>query len=327
MGYILVSGGAGYVGSAAALALQDAGYSVLVLDSFVKGHRDMVFGELAEGDLLDQAFLKDLFARYPVEGVLHFAAFSLVGESMKEPEKYYSNNVGGTLSLLRAMREAGVNRFVLSSTAAVYGEPERTPIQETDPLIPTNVYGETKLFLEQVCRRYGEAYGLSSVMLRYFNAAGADPQGRAGEDHTPETHLIPLVLDTLLGRRKSITVFGSDYPTPDGTCIRDYVHVADLASAHLGALESLFRGEGEGQCRKYNLGNGKGYSVAEVIAAVEKVTGLTVPVEPGERRWGDPAVLVASSEKAEQELGWCREYPSLESMVETAWQWHKRRFA
>ncbi len=327
MGYILVSGGAGYVGSAAALALQDAGYSVVVLDNFVKGHRDMVFGELAEGDLRDEAFLKELFARYPVEGVLHFAAFSLVGESMKEPEKYYANNVEGTLSLLRAMRAGGVSRFVLSSTAAVYGEPERIPIQETDPLIPTNVYGETKLFLEQVCRRYGEAYGLSSVMLRYFNAAGADPRGRAGEDHAPETHLIPLVLDTVLGRRKNITLFGSDYPTPDGTCIRDYVHVADLASAHLGALESLFRGEGEGRCRKYNLGNGKGYSVAEVIAAVEKVTGASVPVERGERRWGDPAVLVASSEKAERELGWCREYSSLENMVETAWEWHKRRFA
>jgi UDP-glucose 4-epimerase len=327
MGYILVSGGAGYVGSAAALALQDAGYSVVVLDNFVKGHRDMVFGELAEGDLRDEAFLKELFTRYSVEGVLHFAAFSLVGESMKEPEKYYANNVEGTLSLLRAMRAAGVSRFVLSSTAAVYGEPERIPIQETDPLVPTNVYGETKLFLEQVCRRYGEAYGLSSVMLRYFNAAGADPRGRAGEDHAPETHLIPLVLDTVLGRRKNITLFGSDYPTPDGTCIRDYVHVADLASAHLGALESLFRGEGEGRCRKYNLGNGKGYSVAEVIAAVEKVTGASVPVERGERRWGDPAVLVASSEKAERELGWCREYSSLENMVETAWEWHKRRFA
>ncbi len=315
------------MGSAAALALSDAGYSVVVLDNFVKGHRDMVFGELAEGDLRDEIFLEDLFARYSVEGVLHFAAFSLVGESMKEPEKYYANNVEGTLSLLRAMRNAGVSRFVLSSTAAVYGEPERTPISETDPLVPTNVYGETKLFLEQVCGRYGDAYGLSSVMLRYFNAAGADPRGRAGEDHTPETHLIPLVLDTVLGRRKSITVFGSDYPTPDGTCIRDYVHVADLASAHLGALESLFRGEGEGRCRKYNLGNGKGYSVAEVIAAVEKVTGFSVPLEKGERRWGDPAVLVASSEKAERELGWCRRYPSLESMVETAWEWHKRRFA
>ena len=257
---LLVTGGAGYIGSNTVRALQARGYETVVLDNFVKGHRDLVFGPLVEGDLRDEAVLDGLFARYPVEAVVHFAAFSLVGESMADPEAYVTNNVGGTLALLRAMRRAGVSRFVLSSTAAVYGEPRQVPIDEEAPTEPTNTYGETKLFIEKICRRYAAAYGLGAIFLRYFNAAGADPEGHTGEHHVPESHLIPLLLDVALGRREALTVYGADYPTPDGTCVRDYVHVTDLAEAHVRAVERLAeRGPG---AEAFNLGNGRGYSVA-----------------------------------------------------------------
>lgn len=321
---LLVTGGAGYIGSHTVRALQARGYETMVLDNFVKGHRDLVFGPLVEGDLRDEAVLDGLFARYPVEAVVHFAAFSLVGESMADPEAYVTNNVGGTLALLRAMRRAGVSRFVLSSTAAVYGEPRQVPIDEEAPTEPTNTYGETKLFIEKICRRYAAAYGLGAIFLRYFNAAGADPEGHTGEHHVPESHLIPLLLDVALGRREALTVYGADYPTPDGTCVRDYVHVTDLAEAHVRAVERLAeRGPG---AEAFNLGNGRGYSVAQVVEEVRKVTGHPIPVVSGDRRPGDPAVLVASSARAEEVLGWRQRYAELSAIVETAWSWHRRRF-
>jgi len=322
---LLVTGGAGYIGSHTVRSLRARGYDTVVLDNFVKGHRDLVFGPLVEGDLRDEALLDGLFEKYPVDGVVHFAAFSLVGESMVDPEAYVTNNVGGTLALLRAMRRAGVARFVLSSTAAVYGEPLQIPIDEEAPTRPTNPYGETKLFIETVCRRYAAAYGLGAIFLRYFNAAGADPEGRTGEHHVPESHLIPLLLDVALGRRASLTVYGSDYPTPDGTCVRDYVHVTDLAEAHVRAVERLEKGGGAAEA--FNLGNGRGYSVAQVVEEVRRVTGHPIPVTPGERRPGDPAVLVASSARAEEVLGWRQRYADLSAIVDTAWAWHRRRFS
>ncbi len=322
---ILVTGGAGYIGSTAVLALQEAGFHVVVLDNFSRGHKDLVFSPyLAEGDLRDEVFVQKVFDTYPIEGILHFAALSLVGESMKEPEGYYWNNITGTLNLLRAMRSHNVMSFVLSSTAAVYGEPETVPISEEANKTPTNVYGETKLFLESVLRRYYDAYGLKSISFRYFNAAGADPQGRTGEDHSPETHLIPLVLDVALGRRASIAIFGGDYPTKDGTCVRDYIHVTDLAQAHVLGLQRLLAGKAS--IETYNLGNGSGYSVLDIIETVRKVTQHPVPTIDGARRWGDPAKLVASSQKAIKTLEWEPRYAALEQIVETAWAWHQKRF-
>ncbi|MDD2206892.1 MAG: UDP-glucose 4-epimerase GalE [Aminobacterium sp.] len=322
---ILVTGGAGYIGSVAVLALQKAGFEVVVLDNFSRGHKDLVFSRhVAEGDLRNETFVQKVFDSYPIEGVLHFAALSLVGESMKEPEFYYWNNVTGTLNLLRAMRKHNVSTFVLSSTAAVYGEPEEIPVSEEALKKPTNVYGETKLFLESVLDRYHDAYGLKSIAFRYFNAAGADPQGRTGEDHSPETHLIPLVLDVALNRRPSITVFGQDYLTQDGTCIRDYVHVTDLAHAHVLGVQRLLSGQAERET--YNLGNGNGYSVLDIIKTVRKVTKHPIPVIEGPRRWGDPAKLVASSKKAMDVLEWEPHYASLEQIIETAWVWHQKRF-
>ena len=321
---ILVTGGAGYIGSVTTLALAEAGFEVLVLDDFSKGHRDLVFGHcLEEGDLRDQDFLERVFSRYPLEGVLHFAARSLVGESMADPEGYYDVNLRGTLNLLGAMRRHGVRRFVLSSTAAVYGDPEEQPISEEAPKVPTNTYGETKLFLEGALRRYHQAYGTGSVSLRYFNAAGADPQCRTGEHHLPETHLIPLVFDALCGRREHLILFGDDYPTPDGTCIRDYVHVTDLAQAHLRALRRLL--EDPDRCEAFNLGNGDGHSVRQVLDVAEKVTGRPVPLAVGPRRAGDPSRLVASSRKAREVLGWRPEHGDLEAIVGTAWTWYRKR--
>lgn len=323
---ILVTGGAGYIGSHVVLSLHEMGYEVVVLDDLSRGHEDLIFSpNFVECDIRDREAVDKAFTRFPVEAVLHFAARSLVGESMREPEAYYDVNVNGTLSLLSVMRDRGVNALVFSSSAAVYGEPKRTPISEEDELRPTNVYGETKLFIESMLRRYHEAYGLNSVSLRYFNAAGADPEGRSGEDHDPETHLIPLVLDVALGRRKEITIFGTDYPTPDGSCIRDYIHVTDLASAHVLALKSLT--QGEARCSAYNLGNGMGYSVKEVIDVARRVTGKAIPASAGPRRPGDPAVLVASSDRAQKNLGWRRAHPKLEEIVATAWEWHRRRFS
>jgi UDP-glucose 4-epimerase len=322
---ILVTGGAGYIGSHVVLELKEAGYEVLVLDNLSRGHRELAFGDsFEEGDLQNFPFLDGVFKKYHIEAVVHFAASSLVGESMEKPEEYYYNNVFGTLNLLRAMRINEVNKIVFSSTAAVYGEPEEVPIKETASLVPTNVYGETKLFIEKMLERFSSAYGLNSIAFRYFNAAGADPKGRTGEDHTPETHLIPLVLDTALGKRESITVFGKDYPTPDGTCIRDYIHVTDLASAHVLGLEKLLSGwQGK---RSFNLGNGNGYSVLQIIESVRQVTGKTVEVVEGDRRAGDPAILVASSDLAEKELGWVQKHTDINEIVSTAWTWHQKRF-
>ena len=322
---ILVTGGAGYIGSVTTLALKEEGFEVLVVDDFSKGHRDLTFGDrLEEGDLRDPAFLEGVFSRYPVEGVLHFAARSLVGESMSDPEGYYDVNLRGTLNLLATMRAHGVRRFVLSSTAAVYGDPTEQPISEEAPKVPTNTYGETKLFLEGALRRYRDAYGTGSVSLRYFNAAGADPRCRTGEHHVPETHLIPLIFDAIEGRRKHLTLFGEDYPTPDGTCIRDYVHVTDLAQAHVRALRRLL--EAPERCEAFNLGNGDGHSVRQVLQVAEKVTGRPVPLEVGPRRSGDPSRLVASSRKAQEVLGWVPEHGDLEDIVSTAWAWYKKRF-
>ena len=321
---LLVTGGAGYIGSHVALELRRRGRQVVIFDDLSKGHRDLAGdAPFEEGDLKNLSRLREVFTQYTIEGVLHFAAKSLVGESMAKPLDYYRNNVVGTINLLAAMGEHGVKRMVFSSTAAVYGEPETTPIYEDAVLKPTNVYGDTKLFIEGMLRNLHRAAGLESVSLRYFNAAGADPSGAVGEDHTPETHLIPIALDVALGKREKLQIFGNDYPTPDGTCLRDYVHVTDLASAHVNAIERLEAGEGG--CESFNLGNGKGFSVLEIIDSVRKVTGHPIPVEFSDRRPGDPAVLVASSKKAEETLGWQRNFPGIEEIVSTAWQWHKKR--
>lgn len=319
---VLVTGGAGYIGSHVVKALRVAGYDVVVVDNLTRGHRQAVAGvPFVEADLLDRAALDWLLATYPVEAVLHFAALSQVGESQRQPGKYALNNVGGTVTLLEAMVAAGCLLLVFSSTAAVYGAPEAMPITEEYPLVPTNTYGETKLFVERMLRRFDQAHGLRSVSLRYFNAAGADPEGCLGEDHDPETHLIPLVLATALGQRPAVEIFGTDYATPDGTCIRDYVHVTDLAEAHLLALSTLASGA---STTAYNLGNGSGFSVRQVIAAAERVTGRAIPVREGPRRAGDPPVLVASSARAGAELGWRPRFNELETIIGTAWEWHRR---
>jgi UDP-glucose 4-epimerase len=321
---LLVTGGAGYIGSHVALELRRRGRETLIFDDLSKGHRDLAGdAPFEEGDLKNLSRIREIFTRHPIDGVLHFAAKSLVGESMAMPMDYYRNNVVGTINLLTVMGEHGVRRMVFSSTAAVYGEPETTPIYEDAVLKPTNVYGDTKLFIESMLKNLHRADGLCSISLRYFNAAGADPSGAVGEDHTPETHLIPIALDVALGKRQKLQIFGNDYPTPDGTCLRDYVHVTDLAAAHVKAIERLEAGEGG--CEACNLGNGRGFSVLEIIEAVRKVTGHPIPAEYSARRPGDPAVLVASSKKAEKILGWQRAYPGIEEIVSTAWQWHKKR--
>ena len=323
---ILVTGGAGYIGSHVVLELVRTGKEVIVLDNLSRGHKELAFGDVfEEGDLQNFSFVDHVFKKYNVEAVVHFAASSLVGESMTSPEDYYYNNIFGSLNLLRAMRMNDVHRIVFSSTAAVYGEPENVPISESEELIPTNVYGETKLFIESMLERYSHAYGLNSIAFRYFNAAGADAEGRTGEDHIPETHLIPIILDVALGKRENITVFGNDYPTSDGTCIRDYIHVTDLASAHVLGLEKLLSGQ-PGKS-SYNLGNGKGYSVFQIIESVREVTQKKIPVVEGKRRQGDPAVLVASSAKAESQLGWVQKHTDIKEIVSTAWNWHQRRFS
>ena len=320
---VLVTGGAGYIGSHVVRALLQAGHEVVVYDNLSTGHRQAIPGGIPfyEEDIRATERLAEVLLVERIEAVLHFAALSLVGESMQEPQKYYDNNVGGTLSLVTAMRQAHVENLVFSSTAAVYGEPEKWPILESAPTCPTNVYGRTKLVIEGLLADFAAAYGLRYVSLRYFNAAGAWLEGMIGEDHGTETHLVPLILKTALGQRKAISIYGTDYATADGTCIRDYIHVCDLAQAHVLALEHLGRG---GECRMYNLGSEQGFSVRQVIETARQVTQREFAVEEALRRGGDPAVLVASSAKIRQELGWQPQRSKLETIIEDAWRWHKR---
>jgi len=317
---ILVTGGAGYIGSHCVKALREAGRDVIVYDDLSTGHRQAVQGApLVRADLRDARRLEATLRRHKVTAVIHFAAKSLVGESMKDPQKYYDNNVGGALSLLEAMRGARVGQIVFSSSAATYGEPEKVPITEEARQRPTSVYGRTKLLMEQILSDFEAAYGLRWMALRYFNVAGADDSGEIGEDHRPETHLIPIIFQVLLGQRDHLDLYGTDYPTPDGTCIRDYIHVTDLIDAHLLALKRL---EADAASRAYNLGNGQGFSNREIIQTVERVTGKKVKVNETGRRAGDPAVLVASSERAVAELGWQPQHALLDRIVESAWRWH-----
>ena len=318
---VLVTGGAGYIGSHCVAALLARGERVVVVDNLSQGHRAAVLGgTLCVGDLRDASFLDDVFRGHDVESVVHFAAHSLVGESMRDPAKYYHNNVYGTLCLLEAMRRHGVGRIVFSSTAAVYGEPETVPIPESAATRPTNAYGATKLAIEEMMRWFDAAYGIRYISLRYFNAAGAHEGGAIGEDHNPETHLVPIVLAVALGKRPHVEIYGDDYPTEDGTCVRDYIHVDDLAEAHLLALDRLRAGAGSGV---YNLGTGRGYSVREIIETARRVTGHPIPAVVTARRPGDPAVLIASSEKARRELGWRPKRESVEDVVRSAWRWHR----
>jgi UDP-glucose 4-epimerase len=321
MARVLVAGGAGYIGSHMVKALMEAGHSATVLDDFSTGHRDVVpGGELVEGSIGDAELLDALFARRRCDAVMHFAARSLVGESIADPALYWQNNVSATLALLEAMRRHGVQRFIFSSSAAVYGEPARVPVTEDVQCAPTNPYGHTKLAVERMLENFEAAYGLRAVRLRYFNAAGADPGGALGERHDPETHLIPVVLECAAGWRAAVSVFGEDYPTPDGTCVRDYVHVSDLCAAHLAALERLLAGGAGGV---FNLGNARGHSVREVIACARRVARRPILAVAAPRRPGDPAVLVADSARAREELGWRPRYEALEDIVASAWRWHQ----
>jgi UDP-glucose-4-epimerase GalE len=318
---ILVTGGAGYIGSNTTLQLLDAGYEVVVVDNLSRGNRDAVDPDLLrEVDLQDTERLIDVMNERPCDAVIHFAAFIAVGESMKLPEIYFRNNTAGSLSLLTAMLKTGIRNIVFSSTAAVYGMPAHVPIPESEPRSPVNAYGESKMMVEKILEWFDQIHGMRSVCLRYFNASGADPQGRAGEDHEPETHLIPLLFRAVQ-TAQPVTLFGDDYPTPDGTCIRDYIHVTDLANAHIAAVEALCAG---GSSKKYNVGTGQGYSVKEVLNAVESVTGKKVPFTMGPRREGDPPILVADSSRLQQELAWKPVHSDLHSIVETAWAWARR---
>ena len=319
---ILVLGGAGYIGSHTALELVKAGNEVVIADNLVTGYRKAIpkGAKFYEGDLRDFDFLNKLFQQEKIDAVIHFAAYSLVGESVTNPLKYYDNNLCGTKVLLEAMVKNNVDKIVFSSTAATYGEPENIPILETDRTCPTNPYGETKLAMEKMFKWTAEAHGLRYVSLRYFNACGADESGEIGEAHTPESHLIPLILQVPNGKRETISIYGTDYDTPDGTCIRDYIHVTDLAQAHILAVQYLNNG---GESDIFNLGNGVGYSVREVIETARKVTGHPIPATETSRRAGDPARLVASSEKAKSVLGWKPVHDSLEEIIASAWNWHK----
>ncbi len=323
---VLVTGGAGYIGGTVANALLDAGHEVVIYDNLCHARRDLVpaRAEFLDGDIADRAKLEAIFDARHFDGVMHFAALIEAGESMKVPEVYFRANTAATLGLLEAMIAKKVERLVFSSTAALYGNPESVPILEDAKLSPTNTYGESKLLVEHMLRWIHQIHGLRYASLRYFNVAGAvvGPNGSRGEAHEPESHLIPLILDAALGLRKSIKIFGQDYPTPDGTCVRDYVHVSDLAKAHLLAFEALATRDK----LIYNLGNGKGFSVREVIESVKRVTGKPIEVEELARRPGDPAVLVASSEKIAEELGWVPDFPKLDDIVASAWAWHQQRF-
>ena len=316
---ILVVGGAGYIGSHMVKMLLEQGQEVVTFDNLSSGYRDAVLGgEFVKGDLADKAKLDEVFKIYQPDAVMHFASHIQVGESVRHPDKYYFNNVTNTLNLLDAMVKHNVEYFIFSSTAAIFGEPEYMPIDHAHPKNPVNPYGRSKWMIEQILADYDAAYGLKSVCLRYFNAAGADPEGQLGERHEPETHLIPLVLQAISGRRDSVCVFGRDYPTPDGTCLRDYIHVVDLCSAHSLALNRLMA---TGLSRRYNLGNGSGYTVQEVIDAAERVTGCSVRIIDSARREGDPAALVADSTLAREELGWEPIYADLDTIIRHAWQW------
>jgi UDP-glucose 4-epimerase len=320
---ILVVGGAGYIGSHMVKQLHNQGMEVVTFDSLETGFEDAVrYGTLIKGDLKDSQALEQLFSSNDFDAVMHFASYIQVGESVREPAMYYKNNVSNTLNLLDAMVKHGVKHFVFSSTAAIFGSPSYTPIDEEHPRAPINPYGRSKLMIEQILKDYDHAYGLKSACLRYFNAAGADPEGELGERHDPETHLIPLILQAASGRRPSITIFGTDYDTPDGTCIRDYIHINDLCDAHMLALNKI---RNEGNSVRFNLGNGDGYSVKEVLTTAEAVVGKSIPVEYGERRAGDPDRLIADSSRARKELGWNPVYSSLEDIITHAWQWEKKQ--
>ena len=318
---LLVLGGAGYIGSHTAVELLESGHEVVIVDSLVTGYEAAVpeGASFYQGDIRDYDFLNDLFKKEAIDAVIHFAAFSLVGESVTDPLKYYENNLYGTKVLLKAMIDNGVNKIVFSSTAATYGEPENIPILEDDRTCPTNPYGETKLAMEKMMKWSANAYGLKYVSLRYFNACGAHKSAKIGEAHNPESHLIPLVLQVPNGKRESVSIYGTDYDTPDGTCIRDYIHVTDLAKAHILAVEYLMNG---GESNVFNLGNGVGYSVREVIETARRVTGHPIPAVEIPRRAGDPARLVASGEKAKEILGWKPEITELEDIIRSAWAWH-----
>lgn len=319
---ILVIGGAGYIGSHMVRMLANQGYNPVVFDNLSKGHREAVANYPFElGDLGDKARLTEVFKKYGIEAVMHFAAFAEVGESVKEPSKYYHNNVAKVLDLLDALVENDIKYFVFSSTAATFGEPVRPKIDESHPQNPINPYGNTKLMVEKILADFDTAYGLKATALRYFNASGADDSGEIGESHNPETHLIPIVLQAAAGKRASIKMFGTDYPTPDGTCVRDYVHVNDLARAHILALEKMFK---DNVSERFNLGSGNGFSVAEIVKEAKRITGIDFTVERAPRRDGDPAVLVADSAKAERILGWKPQY-NLTRIIETAWNWEQHR--
>jgi UDP-glucose 4-epimerase len=321
MSTVLVTGGAGYIGSHTVRELSAAGYEVLIYDSLEKGHAAAVSNyRLIVGDLGDGLKLDRVFQEFKIDAVVHFAAYIEAGESVKDPGRFFANNTAGSLSLLQAMTRAKVDRIVFSSTAAVYGEPAEVPILETAPKQPENPYGLSKLMVEQMLEAFHGAHGLRSISLRYFNAAGAHPGGEVGEDHHPETHLIPVILQVPLGKREKIFIFGDDYDTPDGTCIRDYIHVQDLASAHVAALKAL---EGRIERDAFNVGTGTGFSVREVIEAARAVTGHPIPAEVRPRRAGDPARLVASSEKLRRELGWAPKMPDLQQILGTAWEWYR----
>jgi len=323
---ILVTGGAGYIGSHAALALKKAGYEVIILDNLSYGHQELIDEvvqvKLVVGDTSDRSILDQLFTTHKIDAVMHFAAYIAVGESVKEPGKYYSNNVASTLNLLEAMLAHGINKIVFSSTCAVYGIPKEIPMTEDHPHNPLSPYAASKDMVERILQDFDTAFSLKSVAFRYFNACGADPEGALGEDHHPETHLIPLALLTALKKRESLYIFGTDYDTPDGTCVRDYIHVNDLADAHVLGLQYLLSG---GESEVFNLGNGNGFSVREVIETAREVTGLTIPVVETERRAGDAPILVGSSKKVRTSLGWNPQYADLKKIITNAWQWHQKR--
>jgi UDP-glucose 4-epimerase len=321
---VLVVGGAGYIGSHMVKMLHLAGCGVVTLDNLSNGYRDAVlYGEFIEGDIADRAFLTNLFSQHQFDAVMHFSSYIQVGESVKKPAMYYENNVSNTLTLLSAMMDAEIKSFIFSSTAAIFGEPDYIPIDEKHPKKPKNPYGHSKLIVEKILRDLDHAHGLKSICLRYFNAAGADADSELGERHIPETHLVPLALQAASGRRRSISIFGTDYDTPDGTCIRDYIHIEDLCSAHLSALESLVSG---GESRVYNLGNGQGYSIRDVIDTVKRVTGKEFDVIEAPRREGDPARLIADSKLIHSELDWEPKYASLDIIIQHAWNWEKKHF-